>query len=65
MMGQESITQKLVQCWASKVYSRPSVELVLGQHRRRLTGVKPAMDCNAGPTLNRNWVGWPTSCVPV
>ena len=46
-----------------KVYSRPSVELVLGQRRRRLTGIEPAMSCDAGPTLNRNWVGRPTSAV--
>ena len=31
-----------------------SVGVVLGQHRRRLTGIKTAMGCNAGPTLNQN-----------
>ena len=25
--------------------------------RRRLTGIEPAMGCNADPTLNWNWVG--------
>ena len=38
--------------------------LVLGQRRRRLTGIEPAMGSNAGPTLNRNLVGRPTSSVP-
>ena len=47
------------------VYSRPSVELVWGQHRRRFTDIEPAMGCDAGPTLNRNWMGRPTSCVRV
>ena len=54
----------LLICWR-KVYSRPSVGLVLWQHRRRLTIIEPAMGCAAGPTLNRNWVGRPTSCVRV
>ena len=40
-----------------KVYSSPSDRLVLGQRRRRLTGIKPAMRCDAGPTLNRNLFG--------
>ena len=40
-----------------KVSSRPSDRLVLGQRRRRLTAIKPAMGCDAGPTLNRNLVG--------
>ena len=46
-----------------KVYSRPSDGLVLGQRRRRLTDIEPAMGCDAGPTLNRNLVGRPTSSV--
>ena len=46
-----------------KVYNRPCDRLVLGQRRRRLTGIEPAMGCNAGPTLNRNLVGRPTSSV--
>ena len=54
----------LLMCWC-KVYSRPSVKLMLGQHRRQLTVIERAMGCNAGPTLNRNWVGRPTSCVRV
>ena len=40
------------QCWSS-----------LGHHRRQFVGIEPAMGCDAGPTLNRNWVGRPTSCV--
>ena len=35
-----------------KVYNRPGDSLVLGQRRRRLTDIEPAMGCNAGPTLN-------------
>ena len=46
-----------------KVYSRPSDGLVLGQRRRRSTGIEPAMGCDACPTLNRNLVGRPTSYV--
>ena len=46
-----------------KVYSRPSDGLVLGQRRRRLTGIEPAMDGEAGPTLNRNLMGRPISSV--
>ena len=46
-----------------KVYSRPSDGLVLGQHRRRLTGIEPAMGCDAGPTLTWNLVGRLTSSV--
>ena len=30
---------------------------MLGQRRRRLTGIETAMGCDAGPTLNRNLVG--------
>ena len=44
-----------------EVYSRPSDGLLLGQHRRRLTSIDPAMGCDAGPALNRNLVGRPTS----
>ena len=50
----------LLMCWR-KVYSRPSVGLVLGQPHRRLTGIEPAMGCDADQILNRNWVGRPTS----
>ena len=47
-----------------RVHSGPRVGLVLGQRRRRLTGIEPAMSCcEAGPTLNRNLVGRPISCV--
>ena len=42
-----------------KVYNIPGDRLVLGQHRRRLTGIEPAMGCNVFPTLNRNLVGRP------
>ena len=37
-----------------EVYNRPGDRLVLGQRRRRLTGIELVMGCNAGPTLNRN-----------
>ena len=37
-----------------KVYIRPSDGLVLGQRRRRLTSIEPAIGCDAGPVLNRN-----------
>ena len=47
-----------------KIYNIPGDRLVLGQRRRRLTGIEPAMGCNAGPTLNLNLVGRPTSSVP-
>ena len=47
-----------------KVYNRPGDRLVLGQRRRRLNVIEPAMGCNAGPTLNQNLVGRPTSSVP-
>ena len=46
-----------------KVYNSPGDRLVLGQRRRRLTGIEPAMGCNADPTLNRNMVSRPTSSV--
>ena len=47
----------------AQIYSRPSVGLVWGQPRGRLTGIEPAMGCDAGPTLNQYWMGRPTSCV--
>ena len=46
-----------------KVSRRPSDGFVLSQRRRRLTGIEPAMGCDAGPALNRNLVGRPTSSV--
>ena len=46
-----------------KVYNRPCDILVLGQRRRRLTGIDSAMGCNAGPTLKWNLVDKPTSSV--
>ena len=42
----------------------PNSSSMLGQRRIRLTGIKPAMGCDAGPTLNRYWVGRPTLCLP-
>ena len=48
-----------------KVYSGPSDGLVVGQRRSRVTVIKPAMGCDADPTLNRNSVGRPTSSVQV
>ena len=64
----EDCRSTLKQHWVNatclrKVYSRPSDGLVLGQCRRRLNGIEPAMGCDAGPTLNRNFVGRPTSSV--
>ena len=56
----------LVECHVfaqSSLYNRPSEVSVLGQHRRRLTGIEPAMGCDAGPTLNLNWLGRLTSSV--
>ena len=46
-----------------KIYSRPGDRLVLGQRCRGLTSIKPAMGCDAGPALNRDLVGRPTSSV--
>ena len=37
---------------------------MFGQRRIRLTSIEPAMGCDAGPTLNRYWVGRPSLCVP-
>ena len=48
-----------------QVYNRPSTGLVLGQHRGQLTSIEPEMGCDAGLTLNRNWVGRPSLCVRV
>ena len=36
---------------------------MLGQRRRRLTGIEPAMGCYAGLTLSRSLVDRPTSSV--
>ena len=47
-----------------KVYNKPGDGLVLRQRCRRLTGIEPAMGCNASSTLNQNLVGRPTSSVP-
>ena len=43
--------------------SHDSVSM-LGWRRIRFTGIETAMGCNAGPALNRYWVGRPTLCVP-
>ena len=51
--------------WSRKVYNRPGDRSVLGQRRRQLTGIQPAMGCKAGPTLNQNLVGRPTSSLRV
>ena len=48
---------------ANTVQSSISASM-LGQRRIRLTGIEPAMGCDAGPTLIRYWVGRPTLCVP-
>ena len=46
-----------------KVYRKHSDGLVLGQSRRRLTGIEQAMGYDAGPTLIQNSVGGPISSV--
>ena len=59
-----NIATALVECTClRKVYNRPGDRLVLGQRRRQLTGIEPAMGCNAGPALKLNLVGRPTSSV--
>ena len=40
----------------------PNSVSMMGQ-RRRLNGIKPAMGCDTGPTLNRYWVGIGVHCV--
>ena len=56
IMGQRrrlwvDIETLLVECpILRKVYNRPGDRLVLRQRRRQLTGIEPAMACNAGPT---------------
>ena len=70
MMGPNDCGSTLKQYWLNdtclrKVHNKPGDRLVLGQRRRRLTGIEPAMGCNAGPTLSRNLVGRPTSSVSV
>ena len=57
-----NIETALVECHV--LYNRPGDRLVFGQRRRRrLTGIETTIGCNAGPTLNRNLVGRPTSSV--
>ena len=41
----------------------PRDGLLMGQRGSRLTAINPTMGCDAGPTLNRNLVGRPTSFV--
>ena len=36
----------------------------VGPALKKLTSIEPAMGCDAGPKLNRYWVGRPTLCVP-
>ena len=68
----EDVGPTLIQHWVNatcllgccfKVYSRPCVGVVLVQRRRRFIGIEPAMGCDNGPTLSRNLMGGPTSCV--
>ena len=47
----------------AQIIQQTRIELVLGQRRRQLTSIELAMGCDDGPTLTRNWVGRPTSCV--
>ena len=59
-----SIETTLVECLVFvQSIQYTGYRLELGRRRRRLTGIEPAMGCNAGPTLNRNLVGAPTSSV--
>ena len=37
-----------------------SVGVVVSQRRTQLTGIEPAMGCDSGPPLSRNWLGRPT-----
>ena len=46
----------LGECHVFAQYTADTV-LVLGQRRRRLTGFKPAMGCDSGPTLNWDLLG--------
>ena len=46
-----------------RVCAKYTTDPVLGQRRRRLTGIEPAMGCYADPTLDRNLVGRPTFSV--
>ena len=45
--------------------NHPNSVSMLGQRQIRMTSIEPAMGCDAGPTLNRYWVGRPTLCVRV
>ena len=59
-----NIETALVECHVfAQIIQQIRDRLVLDQHRRRLTDIEPAMGCNAGPTLNGNLVGRPTSSV--
>ena len=48
-------------CWGAA--AKYTADPMLGQRRRRFVSIELAMGWDAGPTLNRNWVGRPTSCV--
>ena len=59
-----NIETTLVECHVfAQSIQQTGDRLVLGQRRRRLTGIEPAIGCNAVPTLNRNMVGRPASSV--
>ena len=49
-------------CWVHAA-GGPSAGIVLGQRLINFAGIKPAISCETGPTLNRHWMGRPTSCV--
>ena len=58
-VGRVDIETTLVECHVfadllAQIIQRTHFGLVLGQRRRRLTGIEPTMGCDAGPTLNRN-----------
>ena len=55
----------LKQYWVngSAAAAKYTAEPVLGQRGRQFVGIELVMGCDNVPTLNRNRVGMPTSCV--
>ena len=43
--------------WCRRIMRSVSVGVVLSQRLTQLTGIEPAMGCDSGPPLHRNWVG--------
>ena len=48
--------QRLLKAVTANTGQSPNSASMLGLRRIRLTGIEPALGCDAGPTLNR-WVG--------